>query len=276
MSSSVVLTPRATRPPKEAVLAGAVDQAREAAVADAGEGRVGDHVGFVLEADRVLTHVFEALDPGYHGWYWAVTLNRPPRARRATVAEVNLRPGERALLSPDWVPWSERLQPSDVSSTDVLPYVGDDERLEVGYQATGEDADALGPELAYEVGLGRARVLSAAGRRQAATRWYEGDRGPTSAGARAATEACTTCAFFLPLAGSLRTAFGVCGNEWSPDDGSVVSLDHGCGSHSETGERHRASIWNAAEPVIDEFDVEVLELEPTPAGEQDEAAADHA
>lgn len=265
MPPSAVLIPRATRPSKETVLANAVDQAREAALAEAGDGRVGEHVGFVLEADRVLTHVFDALDPGYRGWYWAVTLARPPRARRGTVSEVNLLPGEGALLSPDWVPWSERLQPSDVGPTDLLPYVGDDERLAAGYEATDEDADALGPELAYEVGVGRARVLSAVGRSQAATRWYEGDRGPTSAGARGATAACASCAFFLPLAGSLRTMFGVCANEWSPDDGSVVSLDHGCGSHSETGERKRPSIWNATEPVIDEFDLEILENPPVDA-----------
>ena len=279
MSPSAVLTPRTTRPPKEAVLAGAVEQAREAAVGDAGEGRVGDHVGFVVEADRVLTHVFEALDPGYHGWYWAVTLSRPPRARRGTVAEVNLLPGKNSLLSPDWVPWAERLQPSDVGPTDVLPSEGDDERLDVGYEATGEDADVLGAELAYEVGLGRERVLSATGRRQAATRWYEGDRGPTSPGAKAAAAPCASCAFFLPLAGSLRSVFGVCANEWSPDDGSVVSLDHGCGSHSETGERQRASDWNPSRPVIDEFDLDVLTLQPVettdlPDGGPDEAAAD--
>ena len=27
--------------------------------------------------------------------------------------------------------------------------------------------------------------------------------------------------------------FGACANEWSPSDGLVVSLDHGCGAHSE-------------------------------------------
>jgi len=41
------------------------------------------------------------------------------------------------------------------------------------------------------------------------------------------------CGFYLPLAGSLRPAFGVCGNVYAPDDGQVVSVDHGCGAHSE-------------------------------------------
>jgi hypothetical protein len=36
-----------------------------------------------------------------------------------------------------------------------------------------------------------------------------------------------------PLGGSLRQAFGVCANEYSPRDGAVVALDYGCGAHSE-------------------------------------------
>ncbi|WP_324650544.1 DUF3027 domain-containing protein [Georgenia sp. H159] len=259
--TSAVLVPRAAPPPKEAVLAGAVDLAREVIVDDVGATQVGEHAGYVVEGPRVLTHVFESRTPGYRGWYWAVTLARPPRARTPTVVEVNHLPGEQAVLAPGWVPWADRLQPSDVGPTDELPYVGEDERLAAGYEASGEDADQLGPELAYEVGLGRERVLSAEGRSQAATRWYEGDRGPTAPSARAAGEPCSTCAFFLPLAGSLRQVFGVCANEWSPDDGAVVSLDHGCGAHSETGERKRPSIWNPPAPVIDELDLEVVALE---------------
>jgi hypothetical protein len=44
---------------------------------------------------------------------------------------------------------------------------------------------------------------------------------------------CGTCGFYLPLAGSLRQIFGVCGNVFAPDDGRVVTADHGCGAHSE-------------------------------------------
>ncbi|PYG01000.1 Protein of unknown function [Georgenia satyanarayanai] len=270
MTGPAVLVPRTAPPAKEAVLAGAVDLARDAVVADVGEAQVGEHAGYVVEDSRLLTHVFASLLPGYHGWYWAVTLSRPPRARRATVVEVNHLPGSQAVLAPGWVPWSQRLQPSDVGPTDELPYIGDDERLDAAYEATGIDADVLGPELAYEVGLGRERVLSAEGRSRAATRWYEGEHGPTSKGARAAAAPCSTCAFFLPLAGSLRQVFGVCANEWSPDDGGVVSLDHGCGSHSETGERHRPSDWNPTAPVIDELQLDVVSVaqpHDPPAGE---------
>jgi hypothetical protein len=44
---------------------------------------------------------------------------------------------------------------------------------------------------------------------------------------------CGTCAFYLPIEGSLRAVFGVCGNGLSPRDGGVVSADSGCGAHSE-------------------------------------------
>jgi len=265
--TAAVLVPRPAPPTKESVLAAADDVARAAVVEDVGAEQVGAHVGYVLEGPRLLTHVFESLMPGYRGWYWAVTLARPPRARRATVVEVNHLAGEDSVLAPRWVPWSQRLRPSDVGPTDELPYNGEDDRLEAGYEATGEDADALGPAIAYEVGLGRERVLSPEGRRQAATRWYDGDRGPNAPSARAADAPCSTCAFFLPLAGSLRQVFGVCANEWSPDDGGVVSLDHGCGAHSETGERKRPSVWNPSEPVIDELDLEVVSLGQAPSGD---------
>ena len=42
-----------------------------------------------------------------------------------------------------------------------------------------------------------------------------------------------SCGFYIPLAGSLRRAFGVCANVLSPEDARVVSFDHGCGAHSE-------------------------------------------
>jgi hypothetical protein len=51
--------------------------------------------------------------------------------------------------------------------------------------------------------------------------------------ARAAPGRCGTCGFFLPLAGSLRGGFGVCGNEFAPADGSVVAVAFGCGAHSD-------------------------------------------
>ncbi|MDQ6849749.1 MAG: DUF3027 domain-containing protein, partial [Actinomycetota bacterium] len=67
----------------------------------------------------------------------------------------------------------------------------------------------------------------------AAERWQESDAGPEAAMARQAPAHCGTCGFYLPLAGSLQAAFGVCGNEVTASDGRVVSVEYGCGAHSE-------------------------------------------
>jgi hypothetical protein len=79
----------------------------------------------------------------------------------------------------------------------------------------------------------RARVLSAIGRDEAAIRWYTSEHGPQSPLASAAPGPCLSCGFFVRLAGPLGRVFGVCANEFAPDDGRVVSVDHGCGAHSE-------------------------------------------
>lgn len=231
---------KATKAP-DAALAAAVEQAR-AAVADlADPAEVGDHEGYEVEGDRVLTHYFTCLSKGYRGWRWAVTLSRAPRARAVTVSEVVLLPGADAILAPTWVPWADRLAPGDLGQTDTLPYRVDDPRLEPGYTATdGSDEDEDADRVAlWELGLGRVRVLSPEGRAQAAQRWFDGPNGPTAESALHAP--CQTCGFYLPLAGSLRLAFGVCANEWSPSDGQVVSAAHGCGAHSETDVERTAS-----------------------------------
>jgi hypothetical protein len=77
------------------------------------------------------------------------------------------------------------------------------------------------------------RVLSAIGRDSTADRWYSGEHGPHAPLASAAPAPCVTCGFLVRLDGPLGRVFGVCANEYAPDDGKVVSVDHGCGAHSE-------------------------------------------
>lgn len=215
----------------DATLAAAVDLARSAAEAIAERGTVGDHAGFDLVEERVGTHYFACTSRAYPGWWWAVIVARAPRSKTATVSETNLVPGPGALLSPEWLPYADRLAPGDLGPGDVLPYRADDPHLEPGFEATGdEDVD----QMAYfELGLGRPRVLSPEGREAAAQRWYDGDHGPTAEEALKSPSPCSSCGYFVPMAGVLRTTFGVCANEWSASDGRVVSLDHGCGAHSE-------------------------------------------
>jgi hypothetical protein len=226
-------------------LSTAVDQARAAAVDTAGSPElVGEHLGATRESPsaeqggaelgEVVTHSFASRLPGYVGWYWAVTLAAVPGEEHVTVDEVVLLPGEQALLAPAWVPWHERLRPGDLSVGDVLPSTEDDPRLVPGYTADDDSADDLeGSVVAYEIGLGRERVMSREGREEAAARWDAGEFGPRSAMARQAPGPCGTCGFFLPLAGSLRQSFGACGNVYAPADGRVVAIDYGCGAHSQ-------------------------------------------
>lgn len=217
----------AVRP--DAVCAAAVELARAAAV-EVGGDQVGDHLGISADAERLVTHRFAAVLPGYRGWHWAVTVARASRARVATVDEVVLLPGEGSLMAPEWVPWAERLQAGDLSAGDLLPAEPDDPRLVPGYILTGDPAT---DDVAQELGLGRPRVLSPDGRLEAAQRWYDGDGGPDTAIARHAPAHCGTCGFLVRLAGSLQGAFGVCANEYSPSDANVVAVDHGCGAHSD-------------------------------------------
>ena len=241
-------------PKTDAVLTGAVEVARAAANEIAEPGTVGDHLGVVLEGERVATHSFACTATAYPGWRWAVTLARPPRARKATVSEVHLLPGEGALLSPEWVPYAERLAPGDIGPGDRTPYVEADPFLEAGFEATGdEEVDRVA---LWELGLGRERVLSAEGRDAAATRWFSGDRGPESEAARQAPQPCRTCGFFLPMSGALRSVFGVCANEWSPADGAVVALDFGCGAHSEVDVERRAP--EPVDPPVLDDDGEIV------------------
>ena len=234
-------------------LRGATDTARDAATSIAEAGTVGEHLGVEMVEERLATHYFACTALAYRGWRWAVSVARVPRSKVVTVCEANLVPGEGSMLSPEWVPYAERLAPGDVGPGDVTPYVADDPMLVEGFRATGdEDVDRVA---LWELGLGRPRVLSAEGREAAAQRWYEGEAGPTAAVAAKAPAPCSSCGFFVPMAGALRSVFGVCANEWSPSDGRVVSLDHGCGAHSEA-DLEAPAAERVVPPILDDFELD--------------------
>jgi hypothetical protein len=248
--------------------------AREAVVAVVGAGQVGEHLGVQADAERVVTHLFDCTDPAYAGWRWAVTVARAPRAKVVTVSETVLLPGPGALLAPEWVPWQDRLRPGDLGPGDLLPAPPDDERLVPLVVVEGEDAvtdwyagegdegsggSGVPAEPAGRPAPGRSRVLSAAGRDSAAGRWYSSEHGPRSPLAHAAPAPCATCGFYVPLSGELGRLFGACANAYAPDDGRVVSADHGCGAHSESVAAEAAAA-RAVTPVIDEFGYDLVDL----------------
>ncbi|HEU5353129.1 MAG TPA: DUF3027 domain-containing protein [Actinocrinis sp.] len=274
-----------TRPSRTPVLdqacAEAVDLAFAAAEDVAGIGKVGDHQGATADGERTVTHYFAAQERGYIGWRWAVTVTRASRSKQITVDETVLLPGEGAILAPRWLPWSERIQPGDIGVGDLLPTAADDARLEPGYTGADDaepkplreappipagDADPAAPQrdslplIAFELGLGRTRVLSLTGRQLAADRWSESFGGAAPM-AQAAPASCASCGFLTSLRGALSQAFGVCANEYSPADGHVVGLDFGCGGHSEAAVVPDAA--EVGEPIVDEYAVDQVQLHPT-------------
>jgi hypothetical protein len=242
-------------PKVDPTLRAAVDLARSALDGVAEPGSVGEHLEMVMDGERVATHYFACLTPAYLGWRWAVSVSRAARQKVATICETNLVPGAVSVLSPQWLPYAERIAPGDLSAGDILPFRADDPLLVQGFEATGDDdVDQVG---FFELGLGRRRVLSAEGREVAAQRWYDGPHGPTAEVALQAHDRCTTCGYFVPMAGALRAVFGVCANAWSPSDGQVVSLDHGCGAHSETDVPADDAAAHGR-PIVDEFAVDLV------------------
>jgi hypothetical protein len=212
----------------------AQDIARDAALADAEfASQVGAFVSVeYADEDRVASYLFEAEIAGYKGWRWCVTVAKVEKDADATVCDVVVLPGPDSLLAPEWIEYRDRIAPEDIQPGVIVPSALDDTRLVPGVNALIQDEDLDATEV-FDLGLMRPRVLSIEGRDQASKRWYTGDRGPNSPLAQSAPKPCASCGFFIPIAGSMRSAFGVCANAIAPDDARVVSVDHGCGAHSE-------------------------------------------
>ncbi|WP_246227327.1 DUF3027 domain-containing protein [Propioniciclava coleopterorum] len=240
----------------------AIELARAAAEARADVAGVGEHLGVRAEDSRVATHYFEVDHPGYPGWRWAVTVARAARAKVVTVSEVVMLPGDGSLLAPAWVPWEERIEAGDVTPGVLMPTPDNDPRLEAGFTGgdTARDADPAEWQairaVVAELGLGRERVMSPYGRDEAAERWSAGEGGPHNAMTKQAPGVCQSCAYFVRLSGSLGRGFGACANEYSPSDGRVVAVDHGCGAHSDVAEPQRGV--DLPRPVWDTISVDDL------------------
>ena len=297
-------------------------------VADEPE-QVGDVVNAIELGDNVTDFRLAADVRGYEGWQWSVTLYHDAEVGTWTVNESSLVPTDNALVPPAWVPWKDRLEPTDLAPTDSIGTDPDDPRLEGGFRKTepvagataGEDeksaetaeqAEPAEPvaektqdcaenaenaesadssetaesteatestetaeaakaeaqaqqtdEIVEEFALSRRHVLSPKGRAQVAKRWYEGPRGPKALSTKTADgNLCSTCGFFVPLKGELNLMFGVCANKWSPDDGRVVSVDHGCGEHSEIEPPEPSHLWVQSKPAYDDFHIDVIAQKP--------------
>lgn len=349
-------------------------------VADEPE-QVGEVVNAIELDDNVTDFRLAASVRGYEGWQWSVTLYHDVEVGTWTVNESSLVPTDDALMPPAWIPWKDRLEPTDLAPTDSIGTDPDDPRLEGGFRKTepvagmpadeveksGDKAEAAGSsepiadkteqsesvestdeqtqdateseeaakseasaeaqgtgstpesagsvetagstetaesagtaesaesteaqesaesqapqespeseeaakaaaqaeeteEIVEEFQLSRRHVLSPKGRAQVAKRWYEGPRGPKAMSTKTADgNLCSTCGFFVPLQGDLNRMFGVCANKWSPDDGRVVSIDHGCGEHSEIEPPEPTHLWVQSKPAYDDFHIDVIAQKP--------------
>ena len=261
------------------------------------DGQVGDLMEAIDLGDNVTDFRFEAHVRGYEGWQWSVTLYHDVEMDRWTVNESSLVPTDEALRPPKWIPWKDRLEPGDLAVTDSIGTDPDDPRMEEGFRKTRPDdsqidtqpdADGTQPsdapssvadvssedqrsltseedidEAVEQFDLSRRHVMTPLGRSQTAKRWYEGPHGPKSLSTKTAGgNPCSTCGFFIPLKGELNLLFGVCANKWSPDDGRVVSIDHGCGEHSEIDPPEPSHLWVQSKPAFDDLHIDVIAQAP--------------
>ena len=189
----------------DAQLSAAVTSAR-AALEEAAAGTVGEHLRAVEDGERLVSHHFACLKPGYVGWYWSVSISRAPDSDRVTINDIVLLPGDDAIIAPVWTPYRDRIRPGDLSPGDVLPPDEDDARLVPSWSAGDGEEQTPDRFFAREVGLGREWVLSLEGRELAADRWQDGDQGPDAPIAQQASGVCHSCGFLVSLAGPLSRA----------------------------------------------------------------------
>lgn len=87
---------------------------------------VGPAAGYTIEDDDGAVSLrFANTMPGYPDWFWTVSLAVVDDAE-PTVLEVELLPGEGALLAPDWVPWAVRLADYQATQAALAAERGED------------------------------------------------------------------------------------------------------------------------------------------------------
>jgi hypothetical protein len=122
---------------------------------------IGDLIDEAVEVDGVVTLHFACTMGGYPGWRWTVSLAELP-GEEPSVLETELMPGDGALLAPDWIPWSDRLDEyraaqealgevvvdvDELDEDDDLDDEDDEDELRRGGQRDGIEIDFLDSEL---------------------------------------------------------------------------------------------------------------------------------
>ncbi|MEI3867343.1 DUF3027 domain-containing protein [Microbacterium sp. CCNWLW134] len=99
---------------------------------------IGEPADVRVEDDGVVSLRFENRLNGYPGWFWTVSLARVEDAE-PTVLEVELLPGDGALLAPEWVPWAVRL--AEYQAAQAAAADGDDDADADADEDDDDDAD---------------------------------------------------------------------------------------------------------------------------------------
>lgn len=113
---------------------------------------VGAYLGSRDEAEHVVSHLWASAQPGYPDWQWTVTVVSLPDAA-PSVMELGLLPTETSVLSPEWIPWSQRLaeyRAAQKAAAEARAAAGEDAELvdefvpddELDVAQTDEDGDS--------------------------------------------------------------------------------------------------------------------------------------
>ena len=135
------------------------DRARAAAVEFASAHAVGDFLNSVDEGENVTTYLFASKLKGYVGWNFSVSIYA--EGEDVTISEVNLMPGDGALLAPNWVPWSERLADYKALQAELEAQASEElaaEELAAAEEETSEEEVVVADEATEEEGSATALV----------------------------------------------------------------------------------------------------------------------
>ncbi|MBX3104722.1 MAG: DUF3027 domain-containing protein [Cryobacterium sp.] len=114
--------------------------ARDALLEITNAADIGGPIDATSDVEGVVTIYFECLLAGYPGWRW--TVNVVHLDGESSVLEATLTPGEGALLSPDWVPWSDRLAEYEAAQALLIEDDDDTDDLDDSDDDDSDDDDS--------------------------------------------------------------------------------------------------------------------------------------
>jgi hypothetical protein len=115
------------------------------------EETIGAPVGEVDEGGGLTTYRFETTMAGYPNWNWSATIAHLPDAE-PTIVETELLPADGALLAPEWIPWSERMEDyraAQLALGEAAALEADDDSDDDDDDEEDEDDDDFGSDVLH-------------------------------------------------------------------------------------------------------------------------------